>query len=224
LSISADGYEDLRRAIVSGELLPGERLLEEELSARLGLGRGAVRMALVRLEHDGLVERERHRGARVRRISEDEAVEILEARAALEGLAARQAATAADDAAIEALREIVAEMGRLREAGDLIGLSNVNARLHAGILEASRHETAKRLTRTLSSQIVRFQFRTVLLPGRAERSFAEHSAIVEAIAARDPDAAEQAMQQHLLRVAEALRNHAAVGGSSQGAAVRAAQD
>ena len=224
MSISADGYEDLRRAIVSGELLPGERLLEEELSARLGLGRGAVRMALVRLEHDGLVERERHRGARVRRISEDEAVEILEARAALEGLAARQAATAADDAAIEGLREIVAEMGRLREAGDLIGLSNVNARLHAGILEASGHETAKRLTRTLSSQIVRFQFRTVLLPGRAERSFAEHSAIVEAIAARDPDAAEQAMQQHLLRVAEALRNHAAEGGSSQGAAVRAAQD
>ncbi len=224
LSISADGYEDLRRAIVSGELLPGERLLEEELSARLGMGRGAVRMALVRLEHDGLVERERHRGARVRRISEGEAVEILEARAALEGLAARQAATAADQAAIERLREIISEMRGLREAGDLVGLSNVNARLHAGVLEASGHETAKRLSRTLSSQIVRFQFRTVLLPGRAERSFAEHSAIVEAIAARDPDAAEKAMQQHLLRVADALRSHAALGVPTEGAAVRAARD
>ena len=66
LSLNADGYEDLRKAIVSGELLPGERLLEEDLSAKLGLGRAAVRMALVRLEHDGLVEHERHRGARVR--------------------------------------------------------------------------------------------------------------------------------------------------------------
>jgi len=66
LSISADGYEDLRAAIVDGDLLPGERLLEEELGARFGLGRAAVRMALVRLEHDGLVERERHRGARIR--------------------------------------------------------------------------------------------------------------------------------------------------------------
>jgi DNA-binding GntR family transcriptional regulator len=224
LSIRADGYEDLRQAIVSGELLPGERLLEEDLSARLGLGRAAVRMALVRLEHDGLVERERHRGARVRRVSEHEAIEILEARAALEGLAARHAATAADDAEIDGLREIIAEMRRLREVGDLIGLSNLNARLHAGILEASGHETAKRLSRTLSSQIVRFQFRTVLLPGRPDRSLAEHMALVEAIAARDPDAAEAAMQHHLLRVADALRAQQAAEASVDAAAARAVQD
>src|ERR1700756_2765574 len=98
MSLRADGYEDLRKAIVSGELLPGERLLEEDLSARLGLGRAAVRMALVRLEHDGLVQRERNRGARVRRVSESEAVEILEARASLEGLAAGHAAINPDDA------------------------------------------------------------------------------------------------------------------------------
>lgn len=223
MSISADGYEDLRAAIVSGELLPGERLLEEELSARLGLGRAAVRMALVRLEHDGLVQRERHRGARVRRVSDREAVEILEARAALEGLAARHAALHADDAAIASLREIIVEMRRLREAGDLLALSNQNARLHAGILEASGHETAKRLSRTLSSQIVRFQYRTVLLPGRPNQSFAEHSAIVEAIAGRDPDAAEKAMEHHLLRVAEALRTHQAVE-PADAAAVRAVQE
>jgi DNA-binding GntR family transcriptional regulator len=221
LSIRADGYEDLRQAIVSGELLPGERLLEEDLSARLGLGRAAVRMALVRLEHDGLVERERHRGARVRRVSEREAVEILEARSALEGLAARHAALKADDAEIADLRGIIEEMRGLREAGDLLGLSDVNARLHAGILEASAHETAKRLSRTLSSQIVRFQYRTVLLPGRSDRSFAEHSAIVEAIAARDPDAAEAAMQRHLMRVADALRSHQA---DEPAAAARAVRD
>jgi DNA-binding GntR family transcriptional regulator len=207
LSIRADGYENLRAAIVNGELLPGVRLTEEELSARLGLGRAAVRMALVRLEHDGLVERERHRGARVRRVSEAEAIEILEARAALEGLAARHAALDADDAAVDRLREIVAEMRRLREEGDLIALSNANASLHAAILEASGHETANRLSRILSSQIVRFQYRTVLLPGRPDGSLAEHAGIVEAIVARDPDAAERAMQHHLLHVAEALRTH-----------------
>ena len=207
MSIRAEGYEDLRAAIVNGELLPGERLVEEDLSARLGLGRAAVRMALVRLEHDGLVERERHRGARVRRVAEAEAVEILEARAALEGLAARHAAQDADDAAVNALREIIEDMRRLRDAGDLIALSNANARLHAAILDALGHETAKRLSRTLSSQIVRYQYRTVLLPGRPDRSFAEHSELVEAIAASDPDAAERAMQRHLLYVAEALRAH-----------------
>jgi DNA-binding GntR family transcriptional regulator len=224
LSIRADGYEDLRAAIVNGELLPGERLIEEELSARLGLGRAAVRMALVRLEHDGLVQRERHRGARVRRVSEAEAIEILEARAALEGLAARHAALDADEAAIDRLRAIIAEMRRLREEGDLIGLSNANARLHGAILEASGHETAKRLSRALSSQIVRFQYRTVLMPGRPDRSLAEHAGIVEAIAARNPDAAEQAMQHHLLHVAEALRTHRDGTGRAEPPAASAALD
>jgi DNA-binding GntR family transcriptional regulator len=205
--ITADGYEELRKAIVGGELLPGERLLEEELSARLGIGRAAVRMALVRLEQDGLVQREHNRGAIVRRVSEREAIEILEARAALEGLAARHAAMNADAAAISELRAIVAEMRKLRERGDLLAVSNANARLHARILEISAHETARRLSRTLTSQIVRFQYRTVMLPGRAQSSFEEHTEIVEAIAAHDPAAAERAMRRHLQRVAKALRSH-----------------
>jgi DNA-binding GntR family transcriptional regulator len=207
LSIRADGYEDLRQAIVSGEVLPGERLPEEELSARLGIGRAAVRMALVLLEHDGLVQREPHRGARVRRVSESEAIEILEARAALEGIAARHAAINAEDAEVDELRSIIAEMRQLRELGDLFGVSNENARLHGRILEISRHQTARRLSQNLSSQIVRFQYRTVLLPGRADGSYAEHSEIVDAIAAHTPDAAEAAMRCHLMRVAEALRAH-----------------
>ena len=207
MAIRADGYEELRRAIVSGELLPGERLLEEDLSERLGLGRAAIRMALVRLEHDGLVQRERHRGARVRRVSESEAVEILEARAALEGLAARHAAINAGATEVDEMRAIIVEMHDLRERGDLLGVSNANARLHGQILELSGHDTARRLSRTLSSQLVRFQYRTALLPGRPERSCAEHSRIVEAIAAHDPDGAEDAMRSHLSHVAEALRSH-----------------
>ncbi len=140
-------------------------------------------------------------------MSEREAVEILEARAALEGLAARHAALNADEDAVEELRGIVAEMRELREHGDLLAVSNANARLHSRILELSRHETAKRLSHTLSSQLVRFQYRTVLLPGRPERSHAEHIEIVEGIAAHDPGAAEQAMRLHLSRVAQALRSH-----------------
>jgi DNA-binding GntR family transcriptional regulator len=207
LVVVSDGYEYLRRAIVTGEVLPGERLLEEELSARLGIGRAAVRTALVRLEHDGLVAREPNRGARVRRVSEQEAVEILEARAALEGLAARHAAVNADEEAVDELRAILAEMLAKREDSDFIGVSDANARLHGRILELSNHATARRLSQILTSQLVRFQYRTVLLPGRAQRSYAEHTEIVEAIAAHDPDAAEAAMRSHLSRVAEALRKH-----------------
>jgi DNA-binding GntR family transcriptional regulator len=215
--IDDDGYRALRDAIVSGELLPSERLVEEDLARRLGLGRAAVRMALVRLEHDGLVERERNRGARVRRVSEAEAVEILEVRAALESLAARKAATRATPKDVRELRAILREMRTKRERGDLMAVSDANAALHRRIVEISGHETARRLSGTLISQIVRFQYRTVLLPGRPERSHREHAAIVDAIAAGDAEGAERAMRRHLSHVAEALRQRTA-GAEGRGSA------
>ena len=214
--IDDDGYQALRHAIVSGELLPSERLVEEDLARRLGLGRAAVRMALVRLEHDGLVERERNRGARVRRVSEAEAVEILEVRAALESLAARKAAVRATPKDVRELRAILREMRTKRERGDLMAVSDANAALHRRIVEISGHETVRRLSGTLISQIVRFQYRTVLLPGRPERSHREHTAIVDAIAAGDAEGAERAMRRHLSHVAEALRQRTLGTGRGEG--------
>ena len=75
----------LRDAIVTGRFQPSERLVEVDVARELGVGRSAVRTALARLEHEGLVEHERHRGARVRLVGAREAVEILETRAVLEG-------------------------------------------------------------------------------------------------------------------------------------------
>jgi DNA-binding GntR family transcriptional regulator len=202
-------YEALHQSIVSGQLSPGERLVEEELADQLGLGRAAVRTALIRLEHDGLVERERNRGARVRRVSEQEAVQILEARAVLEGLAAGHAAEHATDIDVADLRAILGEMRALLDDGDLLGASERNAVLHRRILEISGHAVAQRICANLHSQIVRFQFRTILAPGRAGQSYAEHEAVVDAIAAHDRDAAEVAMKAHLSHVSEALHAIAA---------------
>src|SRR6188508_3885944 len=101
-------YDALRAAIVSGDIAPDARLVEADVSATFGMSRGAVRTALIRLEQDGLVVREPHRGARVRKVSNDEAVEILQARAVLEGLAARQAAERSDEAGNKLLTETLA--------------------------------------------------------------------------------------------------------------------
>jgi DNA-binding GntR family transcriptional regulator len=179
--------------------------VEAELSKTLGVGRGAVRTALARLEQEGLVAHEPHRGARVRLVDVPEAVEILEVRALLEGLAARYAAARASEADVQGLTEILAEMRRRLDDGDLLGASHQNAVLHRRVLEIGGHGTASRLISTLNSQLVRFQYRTMLLPGRSERSFAEHQAIVDALASADPDAAETAMRTHLSHVAQALR-------------------
>jgi DNA-binding GntR family transcriptional regulator len=165
-----------------------------------------VRTALARLEHEGLVELEPHRGARVRLVSVPEAIEILQARAALEGLAAHRAARNASDNDVADLRAILAEMRRLLDAGDLLKASDANAVLHRRLLEIGAHATANRLIDGLRSQLVRFTYRTILVPGRSERSFAEHLAIVDAIAAHDGAAAERAMRRHLSHVADALRD------------------
>jgi DNA-binding GntR family transcriptional regulator len=204
-SASRRAEDRLRDEIVSGRLQPNERLIESDLARFLDVSRTVVRAALVRLEHEGLVEHERHRGSRVRLVELSEAVEIQEARAVLEGLAARLAAQRATPEDVESLKAILAEMQRLRQADDLLGVSNENAKLHRRLLEIGGHETASRLIAALNSQIVRFQYRTILLPGRGERSAAEHAAIVDAIAAGDADAAEDAMRTHLSHIADALR-------------------
>lgn len=196
--------DDLRDAIVTGRFQPNEHLIETDLSRMMGVGRSAVRTALARLEQEGLVQHVRHRGTRVRLVDKREAVEILEVRSVLEGLVARHAAARADAQDVAALKEILGEMRRLLEHGDLIGASDENAVLHRRLMLIAQHHTASRLISTLKSQLVRFQYRTILLPGRAQVSFAEHSAIVDAVAAGDSDAAETAMRTHLTHVAEAL--------------------
>ena len=198
-------YVRLREAIMKEEFLPNERLIEMDLAQSLGAGRAVIRTALARLEQEGLVQRERYRGARVRLISETEAVEILEVRAALESLAARYAALNARPEDNDVLLTLLAEQRLRIDEGDLLGASEVNARLHQTLLHMAHHATANRLLDMLKPQNVRFQYRTILVPGRSERSHQEHSAIVEAVVNHDPDGAEAAMRLHLSHVADALR-------------------
>lgn len=201
-----DAYATMRRIIRSGELGPGERLVETDLAQRLGLGRNAIRTSLARLEQDGLVERTAFRGARVRVIDEEEAVEILEARGALEGVAASYAARRASPQDVDALRSIVMQMTELLAAGDLLGMSELNARLHGRIVDIANLPRVARLIDDLNAQNVRHQFRTVLAPGRPSQSLREHGAIVDAIASGNATDAEDAMRTHISNVIRTLQS------------------
>ena len=154
-------YDALREAIVRGDIAPEARLVESEISTNFEMSRGAVRTALIRLEEEGLVVREPHRGARVRKVSDDEAVEILQVRAVLEGLAVRLTAERIDDAGAARLEALLERHRELLEGGDLLGASDANADLHAALLELSGHGTARRLIRALNSQTVRYQYRNL---------------------------------------------------------------
>jgi DNA-binding GntR family transcriptional regulator len=202
-------YQWLQNAIATGELSPGERLVEEELAERLGETRGVIHTALIRLSHDGVIVREHHRGAHVRRISVREAIEVLEARRVVESLAAGYAAIRRTDKDVEQLRRILEEMEQLKADGHLLELSALNSTLHHQVLEISDHAVATRVSRVLRPQVVRFQFRTVLATGRADHSLAEHTRLVEAIEAGDRPGAEAAMHLHLTHVLDTLEEIAA---------------
>ena len=198
-------YRRLRECIASGQFHPNERLVEASVATRLGVGRTAVRAALVRLDQEGLVTLEPNRGARVRLISDREALEIEEVRATLEAMLTRRAATRATPTDLRELRQVVVEMRLRVEKKDAIGYSDLNARFHQRIWAAADHATASRLVGSLKSQSIRLQYQTILRPGRTERSLHEHEAIFSALKAHDPDAAEAAMLAHLAEVQGTLK-------------------
>jgi DNA-binding GntR family transcriptional regulator len=203
--IGHTAYRGLREGIASGQFHPNERLVEATVATRLGVGRTAVRAALVRLDQEGLVTLEPNRGARVRLISDREALEIEEVRATLEAMLARRAASRATPTDLRDLRQVVVEMRQRVEKKDAIGYSDLNVRFHQRIWAAADHATASRLVGSLKSQSIRLQYQTILRPGRTERSLREHEAIFNALKAHDPDAAEEAMLAHLAEVQETLK-------------------
>jgi DNA-binding GntR family transcriptional regulator len=194
----------IRETILSGEFVPNQRLVEADLSEQFAASRAAVRTALLELAHEGLVERMQNRGARVRAVSLAEAIEICEVRMVLEGLCAAKAAERITEAEGEELEGIGAAMRSAVSAGDVLGYSRLNERLHRRIREISAQRTAATVLERLRAQSVRHQFRLAMKPGRPTVSLPEHLAIIDAIRAHDPQAAEPAAQAHLRSVIRAL--------------------
>jgi DNA-binding GntR family transcriptional regulator len=201
---AADG---LRQAILAGEMASGQRLVEEELAATLGVTRASLRAALFDLTAEGLVERIPNRGARVRSITVSEAVAITECRMVLEGLCAAKAAERITDDQAAQLTELGTEMQRCVAEGEPLKYSALNRELHRLIREVSGQAVASSLLERLNGQLVRHQFQLSLRPGRPQASLPEHLAIIAAITGRRAAEAEEAARRHLRSVIAALRDN-----------------
>jgi DNA-binding GntR family transcriptional regulator len=196
--------DDLRRDILAGQFPPGERLVEMLLTERYDCGRAAIRSALVELASEGLVDREANRGAAVRRISIDEAIEITEARAALESLIAAVAARkATPDDRIE-LSDLIGHMNAAVAADDHVRYGELNKALHTKIWAVAQHTIAAHLVENLQNRAAHHQYRLALMPGRPRQSIDQHRAIVDAIVDGDEQAAAEAMRAHLQSVIDVL--------------------
>ncbi len=202
----SDLTAQIRAAILDAQFAPHQRLIEADLSERYGASRASVRTALLNLASEGLVERLPNRGARVRAISVDEAVEIVEVRIGLETLCARKAAEHLTDADAEGLRALRAAIEAAVASGNLVEYSRLNQEMDRRLRELSAHQTAVQLLERLRAQSARHQFRLSFHPGRAAQSAPEHIAIIDAVLARDPDAAEAATRAHLEGIVRVLRS------------------
>lgn len=195
MNASEQAARRLRSDIVSGELVPGERLVEVRLSQRYGVSRVPVREALRTLASEGLVVVEPYRGARVASLSADEAEDLFEVRETVERTSARRAAQrAGQDALIEL--EVIVARGRAALAEDRLDvLPELNDRFHLAVARASGNPALVALQQQLSGTIRWLYASDVRV--RAPESWAEHAGIVEAVRARDAERAGTLMGDHV---------------------------
>lgn len=195
----------IRQALRVGDLVPGQRLVVQDLAELLGVTRSSVREALADLASDDLVEIVRNRGARVRVISIEEAVQITECRSALERVCARRAAVHATEAQRAELTEVGTQLRAAVAENAVETYSALNRRLHDLIIDFSGQVVAKRQLERLNTQMVRFQFRLAMRPGRPQQSLPQLLSIIDAVVSGDADAADAAAGAQLASVIDELR-------------------
>lgn len=208
MSDNADVRRRLRDAILRGGYAPRQRLIEADLAEEYGASRFTLRNALIQLESDGLVELQPNRGARVREISVEEAIEITEIRQAVESLVAARAAEKVTDEQVAFLRQVGEEMTAAVHQNELMKYSELNSTLHSTVRDIANHSASTRVLEQLNGQLVRHQFRLFLVPGRPSKSLPEHLAIIDGVCTRDPEAASVAMATHVGSVITTLREYA----------------
>jgi DNA-binding GntR family transcriptional regulator len=187
-------YEALLELITRGALRPGQHLVESELAERLGVSRQPVREALQRLSNERWVDLRPTQGAFVHQPTVAEADQLMAVRALLEAEAARLAAANAADGSIERLRELWREGVAALAADDIDAVVAANAALHASVMELAANDVLAELAGQVSRR-VRWYY-TPVARQRGERSWEEHAALIEAIAAHDQDLAARVMREH----------------------------
>jgi len=191
--------EQLIEDILSGRLPPGARIVETRLAQQLGVSQGPVREALRDLELFGFVVSSPFRGTQVRQISTEDLLEIYPVRAAIEGVAARAAATRIDAATFAELEELINSMREAASRKDQRAHVNADFSFHHAIVKASGNRMLEHVWQTM--RLATTTFVTHSMHQITHRTLAEigerHVPVLEALRSRDPALAETAMRRHI---------------------------
>jgi DNA-binding GntR family transcriptional regulator len=203
MKLSDQVVETLSRLIIEGVLQPGSAIRTEELASQLGVSRTPTREALQRLEADGLVTASPNGVVRVATLEREQALELMDVREVVDGLACRiLAERGTTEATFSELEELVASAEKASQANDKHGFLRFNARFHAAILTATNHRPLQQfhsLVRITSQAVYLRHGRQQL---RHQQSSQEHAEILAALRLRDPVQAERAAKRHVRRAAQ----------------------
>lgn len=194
-SRSEAAYDLLRAVIMDGVLRPGQRLREVDVADWLGMSRTPVREAFRRLERDGLITFVPHKGMTVTVLDHNAVMELYRMREVLEGTAASLAAQHATDAEIAVLRDMIDQEPGFVD--DPKALADRNVAFHNAIYASAHNRYLLRSLNGLRDSMALLGETTYSVPGRIDTALREHRTVVDAIARRDPAAADHSMRAHL---------------------------
>ncbi len=194
LSRAEQAYLTLKQALRERWLNPGQRLREVDIAELLGMSRTPVREALRRLESDGLIVVQGRRGFVVNSLSRQQVSDLYVMREVLEGTAARLAAQQASTQEIQLLMHFQEQLESCDEAEEF---ARLDRELHDTIYNAAHNSYLLSALNALADALLLLGRTTYVNPDRRRDSVQEHRALVQAIAARDPDAAEAAARAHI---------------------------
>lgn len=190
-------FNTLRKAILKGELKPGERLMEIALADRLGVSRTPIREALRKLELEGLVVMIPRRGAQVADITEKDLNDVLEVRMALESLAIEKACKRMDESEMEKLLSAAREFEKTTTEGDLVKLAEADVAFHEVIYQAAENGTLSQVLNNLREQIYRYRVEYLKDAEMRNQLVKEHGELYAAIKERNVEKAQEISYRHI---------------------------
>lgn len=201
---SATVAEHIRLSVIRGDLLPGQKVPQDEIALSLGLSRMPVREALRQLEVEGFVSLIPNRGAVVRKLSIQDIRDVYQVRIELEGLAARLGARRSTLPQLEQLERLMDLMRGAVQSNDIYRLLELNKEFHNTCYESAENEWLIRLVRDLRAYSLRYRLFHAFIPDRLRESLHEHEAILQAFKAQDGPAAERHTKHNMQRTADVL--------------------
>jgi DNA-binding GntR family transcriptional regulator len=210
-TFKAKAYTALRNVIMSSDIYRSRtdlRLDERQLAQDFGISRTPVREAMAQLEREGFVRSVPRRGVYVVRKTKREVIELIQAWAALESMAARLITESASDQDIAGLRRMFATFEDDTLHAKLDEYSEVNINFHQTLIELSGNQALIRLAANLFTHMRMIRGSTIGEDDRVERSIRDHMNIIQALEARDTERAEDLVRQHALGLAEHVAKHA----------------